>query len=202
MNRIAIIPTNSCTNIKTYANLKFINRGFLKNNFMMIRDSDGHNPEALVKELCRYYYRRIQEDDAKIPRIKPENVLVLKYYSIENYFLNPGIMTRLGIIENEASFYEILFDKYMLYLHKLKSNKRFVTKTGIRITSVEDVRQHIEDIKIYIRGHNLFDIFYGKYRKSNQQELLCKYVDLAPREEFKDILDSIDHFIFFENRKK
>lgn len=203
LNRIAIIPTNSCTNIKTYANLKFINRGFLKNNFLMIRDSDGHNPEALVKELCRYYYRRIKDDDAKIPRIKPENVLVLKYYSIENYFLNPRIMMALEVIETEESFYEILYDRYVQYLHKLKSTRRFIAKTGIHIGSVEDVKKYIEEIKIHIRGHNLFDIFYHKYyRKSDQHEIIKRYIDIAPREEFEDILGRIDRFIFFENRKK
>lgn len=202
LNRIAIIPTNSCTNIKTYANLKFINRGFLKNNFLMIRDSDGNDPQRLVEDLCKYYYRRIEDDDAKIPRIKPENVLVLKYYSIENYFLNPRIMTELGIIPVEEAFYQILFDKYKQYLYKLKSGKKFYKKTGVRIESVQDVKDHIEDIKIYIRGHNLFNIFYGKYRsKDEQKEMLRKYIDLAPREEFSDILDRTDHFIFFENRK-
>lgn len=41
LKRIAIISTNSCTNIKTYANLKYINSVYLKDSFMMIRDSDG-----------------------------------------------------------------------------------------------------------------------------------------------------------------
>ena len=33
------------------------------------------------------------------------------------------------------------------------------------------------------------------------QEILSKYIEIAPREEFKDILESIDSFIYFENRK-
>ena len=41
LQRISIIPTNSCTNIKTYANLKYINKLYLKDQFLMIRDSDG-----------------------------------------------------------------------------------------------------------------------------------------------------------------
>ena len=44
--RIAIINTNSCTNIKTYANLKFINQIYLKDQFLMIRDSDGKDIHA------------------------------------------------------------------------------------------------------------------------------------------------------------
>ena len=45
------------------------------------------------------------------------------------------------------------------------------------------------------------DIFYGRFKK-NEEEILQKYIELAPRDEFKDILDSIDNFIYFENRKK
>lgn len=203
LNRVAIIPTNSCTNIKTYANLKFINRGYLKNNFLMIRDSDGHDPDKLKQDLCDYYYHRIKDDDAKIPRILPDNVLVLKYYSIENYFLNPVIMTELGIIGSVEEFYETLYAKFKQYLHRIRSGRRFIKETGIRIESPEDVRKNIEKIKIHIRGHNLFDIFYGKYgTKEEQRKMLRHYIDIAPREEFADILDSVDRFIYFENRRK
>ena len=59
----------------------------------------------------------------------------------------------------------------------------------------------MEAIKIYVRGHNLFDIFYGRYR-SEEQEIIKKYIDEAPRECFKDILDTIDSFVYFENRKR
>ena len=59
----------------------------------------------------------------------------------------------------------------------------------------------MEKIKIYLRGHDLFDLFYGRFQK-REQEMLRKYVELAPREEFKDILDTIDQFIYFENRKQ
>lgn len=202
LNRIAIIPTNSCTNIKTYANLKFINRGYLKHNFMMVRDSDGQDPEKLVEDLCSYYYRRIHDDEAAIPRIKPENVLVLKYYSIENYFLNPQIMTKLGVISSEEEFYDRLHKKYIQYLGNLKSGQNLKRKTGLNLLTLEDIKGNMESIKTYIRGHNLFDIFYSKYHTRQEQiEILKRYIDLAPRSEFKDILDPIDRFIFFENRK-
>ena len=52
-----------------------------------------------------------------------------------------------------------------------------------------------------MRGHNLYDIFYGRY-KDQEEELLKRYIDLAPREDFSDILDAIDHFIYFESRKR
>lgn len=200
LQRISIIPTNSCTNIKTYANLKYINKLYLKDQFMMIRDSDGKNPNHLVKQLCSYYGARAQEDDQMI-RVKPKNVLILKYYSFENYFLEPSIMAQIGVVKSEEDFYNILYSKYKSYLYKLPSMKRMIRITGARIRSKEDLKANMENIKIYVRGHNLFDIFYGKYR-SNEQEILKKYIELAPREVFGDIMDAIDRFVYFESRKK
>ncbi len=199
--RVAIITTNSCTNIKTYANLKYINQVYLKDHFLMIRDGDGKDPEELAGSLCRYYEERNNQDVDKLPRIKRENVLILKYYSFENYFLNPAIMVSLGLLESEEQFYEILYDKWAEYLHRIVSGKYFTQATGISINGPDDIREHIEEFKIYMRGHNLFDIFYGAHR-DDERELLQKYIELAPRDEFKDILDAIDRFVYFENRKK
>jgi hypothetical protein len=202
LQRIAIVPVNSCTNIKTYANLKYINKLYLKDQFLMIRDSDGKNPKTLVKQLCGYYKAREQEQDQNnLPRVTPKNVLVLKYYSFENYFLDPAIMTKIGVIKNEEEFYNILYTKYRDYLYKLGSAKRMIKKTGIRINSKQDIKDNIELIKIYVRGHNLFDIFYGRYKGGRKDDVLKQYIELAPRETFQDILDAIDSFVYFENRK-
>lgn len=201
LNRISIIQTNSCTNIKTYANLKYINKLYLKDQFLMIRDSDGKNPKYLVKQLCNYYSARAKEDVGNLPNVQPKNVLVLKYYSFENYFLDPKIMAKIGVIKNEEEFYTILYQKYKEYLYRLPSFKRLVRTMNVRINSKEDIKKNIELIKIYGRGHNLFDIFYGRYR-NEEQEIIKRYIDEAPRECFKDILDTIDSFVYFENRKK
>ena len=53
LSRIAILTTNSCTNIKTYANLKYMNQVYLQDQFLMIRDGDGKDPELLASQLCR-----------------------------------------------------------------------------------------------------------------------------------------------------
>ncbi len=103
--RIAIINTNSCTNIKTYANLKYINQVYLKDQFLMIRDGDGRDREELKNQLCRYYDERSREDVGALPRVRSRNVLILKYYSFENYFLNPKIMVQVGVLRSEEEFY-------------------------------------------------------------------------------------------------
>ncbi len=68
-------------------------------------------------------------------------------------------------------------------------------------TGPEDVKAHMEEIRTYMRGHNLFDCFYGRFKKQ-ENELLSRYVELAPREDFADILDAIDRFVYFESRRR
>lgn len=201
LSRISIITTNSCTNIKTYANLKYMNQLYLRDQFLMIRDSDGKNPEELVAQLCRYYSERNNEDIDKLPRVRRQNVLILKYYSFENYFLNPEVMAQIGVIDSVDEFWEILFAKWEQYLHRIKSGIQLVEVLGKDIQSIADLKEHFEEFKIYMRGHNLYDIFYGRF-KERETELLRKYVELAPREDFKDILDAIDSFVYFDSRRK
>lgn len=201
LSRVAIITTNSCTNIKTYANLKYMNQVYIKDRFLLIRDGDGKNPNTLKKQLCKYYEEQNRTDVDHLPRVLPRNVLILKYYSFENYFLNPVIMAKLGIISSEEKFYEIFLSKWKEYLHRIKSGEHLKAVLGHDIETVQDVKDNMESIKRYMRGHNLFDIFYGRH-KDNETELLTKYVDIAPKEDFADILESIDNFIFFESKRR
>lgn len=200
--RIAIIATNSCTNIKTYANLKYINTLYLKDQFLMVRDGDGKDRNTLTRQLCKYYDDRGNEDYGNIPRVTDRNVLILKYYSFENYFLDPKVMSQIGVIEGEDDFYEILFQKYKEYLFKLTSTKNMQDILKISIDTIEDLKNNIENFKVYVRGHNLFNIFYGKYKGKNENEILKKYIDVAPKEIFKDIFEAIDEFVYFDSRKK
>lgn len=200
LSRIAIITTNSCTNIKTYANLKYMNQIYLRDQFLMVRDSDGKDPAVLGSQLCRYYEERNREDMDKLPQVRPENVLILKYYSFENYFLNPKVMARLGVVESEEAFYETLLEKWKEYLHRLKSGRHLTEVLGFEMESTEDIKQHMEEIRIYMRGHNLFDIFYGKYREQ-EKELLERYIELAPKEDFQDIFAALERFPYFEGKR-
>lgn len=201
LSRVAIITTNSCTNIKTYANLKYMNQIYLKDSFLMIRDGDGKDADILKRQLCQYYEERSRQDVDRLPRVTEKNVLILKYYSFENYFLNPEVMAKLGIVSSAEAFYKIFLSKWKEYLYRIKSGQRLREAIGRNLETVEDVKVHMEHIKIHMRGHNLYDIFYGRY-KQQETELLKKYIDLAPKEDFKDILDAVDRFIYFENRKK
>ena len=74
--------------------------------------------------------REIFVDVDHLPKVTRKNVLILKYYSFENYFLNPEIMSKLGVIESEDAFYEILYDKWREYLHRIKKWSSFDTDDG------------------------------------------------------------------------
>ena len=201
LSRISIITTNSCTNIKTYANLKYMNQLYLRDQFLMIRDGDGKNPEELANQLCKYYSERNLQDIDKLPRVRRQNVLILKYYSFENYFLDPKVMAELGIVESEEAFWKTLFAKWQQYLHRIVSGQHLREVLGKDIESIEELKANFETFKIYMRGHNLYDIFYGRYREQ-ETELLRKYLEIAPREDFADILDAIDKFVYFDSRRK
>lgn len=201
LKRIAIIATNSCTNIKTYANLKYINTLYLKDQFLMIRDGDGKDAEKLKAQLTNYYKERSKQDYGNLPRVTDRNVLILKYYSFENYFLDPKVMTEIGVVKSEDEFYNILYDKYNEYLYRLTSTRKMLEKLNISINSKEDIINNMENFRIYVRGHNLYDIFYGRYKGEKENEVLRAYINVAPKENFKDIFMAIDKFVFFNNRK-
>ena len=110
-------------------------------------------------------------------------------------------MAKIGVIESEEVFYEILFDKWQEYLHRLKSGQHLTEVLGHSLQSPKDVKAHMEEIRIYLRGHNLYDIFYGRFRKQ-EDEILRAYIDAAPRETFLDILEAVERFLYFDNRRK
>ena len=167
----------------------------------MIRDGDGKDAEKLAQQLCHYYSERNKQDIDKLPVVKRQNVLILKYYSFENYFFNPEVMVQIGVVESVDVFWETLFAKWEQYLHRMKSGVHLIEILGKNIETVDELRENYETFKIYMRGHNLYDIFYGAFR-GQETELLRKYLELAPKEDFKDILDAIDRFVYFDGRKR
>ena len=115
----------------------------LKDNFSDdygTRDANDFDMLKKNQELCRYYEgREIRKISTGCPG--NENVLVLKYYSFENYFLNPLVMEKLGIIKSEEAFYEILFEKWNEYLHKIKSGKRLLEILGKDLLTIQDMKK-------------------------------------------------------------
>ncbi len=70
--------------------------------------------------------------------------------------------------------------KWNEYLYKLKSGQHLTEMIGHALKNTTDIREHMEEIRICLRGHNLYDIFYGRFRK-NETEILKSYIEEAPR---------------------
>ena len=94
-----------------------------------------------------------------------------------------------------------MYSKWRQYLYRISSGQRLREALGKNINSIEELKENFELFKIYMRGHNLYDIFYGRF-KEQETELLKKYLEIAPREDFADILDAIDNFEYFDSRRK
>lgn len=113
------------------------------------------------KQLCRYYEEQDLRDVDHLPRVTEKNVLILKYYSFENYFLNPAIMAKLGVIKSESDFYKIFLQKWKEYLNRIRSGIHLKQIMGHDLQSIQDVKDNMELIKRYMRGHNVL-IFLRK----------------------------------------
>ena len=82
-------------------------------------------------------------------------MLILKYYSFENYFLFPEVMAQIGVVKSVDAFYDILWSKYQEYLYKLTSVKAMLKKTGIKIQSRQDIVDNLSLIHIFFHHHIL-----------------------------------------------
>ena len=128
-------------------------------------------------------------------------MLILKYYSFENYFFNPEIMAQLGIVESEEAFYETLYKKWREYLHRLTSGQKLIKALGRDFTSPEDMNGPYGGDPHPPAGPQPVRYLLRPLPWPREQEILKAYIRLAPRDDFKDILDAIDSFPYFDSRK-
>ena len=199
--RYTIITTNSCTNIETYAHLKYMNQVYLGDRFLMIRDGDGKNADDLRTQLCGYYNRQRERDADGIPSVTEKNVLILRYYSFENYFMNPAVMAEIGVLKREEDFYRIFLENWRDGWKRTTAGVRLRQMIGRDLRTSQDVKDHLEDIRRYLRGHDLFDVFYAPWKGGKENAILAKYIAVAPRREFADILDAVERFDFFRGKE-
>ena len=68
------------------------------------------------------------------------------------------------MLDSEDQFYEIFLEKWHEYLYRLRSGEKLRTVVGHDFETPDDVKGHMEEIRIHLRGHNLYDIYYGRYK--------------------------------------
>lgn len=202
INRINFVSCNSCSNLKTFATLKFLECTTWKENFAIIRDMDSKREEFLIREMiekCKEH--SIDEDIIK------DKLLITKYNSMEGYFCNIDMIKRIsGKTDKELKsiILQCLDDKKGEILQDIKNKN---SNDISRYNKIEDIlynsrnncfNELYEDIRKFIKGHNLYNSL--ELRKIENYDNI--YINYSQENIFKDILDFLDKQRFFRKRKR
>lgn len=202
INRISFVACNSCTNLITFATLKFLECTTWKENFVIIRDMDSRKEDLLIKEMidkCKEY--SIDEEIIK------DKLFVTKYNSMEGYFCDIEIIKNIsGKTDEELKkkIMQCLDDNKLKILQDIK-NKNI--KNLSRYNEIENILYNsrsnsftdlYENIKRFIRGHNLYNSLDLRRIKDYDK---C-YISNSNNEIFKDILEFLDRQKFFKGKRK
>lgn len=198
-NKVLIIDAKSCHKIEVYATLRFLNKTTLSNEILIIRDSDTCDKDVIIESLLRKYRENLGEQYTEELR---ERIMVTNYSSLDCYFLNPNILVELELVRNEEQFYskiERLLESERVKIEKYFSEKNSEERVRYikdQLFNETDISQKLEDVKRYVRGHDLFGLF-GKLKYKTQE-----YINLSSEEDFNEILTHLEKLTYFRDNKK
>ena len=197
-NKFYIVDTKSCNNIETYATLRFLNKTTLTNNFLIFRDSDTVNPNDVKRKIVNAFGENLEPE---MMHGIENSILVLNYSAFENYFLNPNYLVHLRLVRSEEQFYQKI-ETYLNQNHRsifeyleVKNNVDYAVEKILLLFDDRHISQKIDDIKKYVRGHNLFGQFGQLKNKTDQ------YIAMSNGNDFDEILTHLDQIDYLrENR--
>ena len=211
--RVYFLEAKGAKNISAYATLRFMGMTELKDNFAIIRDSDMISPNKLKERLINAY-----KENTRIGKKRLGNhILVLKYSSLENYFIDYDVLMNMGIIQSKDEYIKLL--KQFIKENRENIEEYWKKKKNIedKDLNIESYRQQlfsedisddefIENCKRLIRGHDLYDYLWDnlirssdelKRRFGSKERYDSAYINSASWETFAEILDflsSLDYF--------
>ncbi|WP_416198793.1 MAG: AAA-15 domain-containing protein [Sporanaerobacter sp.] len=199
-NDIFFVDTNGCKNIETYATLKFLNKTNMKDDFLIIRDSDTKEKEDIKNKTIQECKKQLNDE---CPDNIEEKILVLDYSAFDNYFLEPEILIKMGIIKDIDQYSEKINKhintnktRIIEYIKNNNSESRASELIDLIYRDCE-VLEKIEDIKKYVRAHELFGEFGGKLKYGTSE-----YVEFSNEDNFSEIIDFLDTADYFKYKKK
>lgn len=191
INKFYIIDTKSCNNIEIYASLRFLSKTNLTDNFLIFRDSDTMDPTVIKKDLMNKFKENLEKE---IVDSIEDKILVFEYSSFDNYFLVPERLQSIGIVKNLEDFNSKIsnyIDKYSedikRYLNERNNSER-ADELYELLFDDRNIDDKIEDIKRYVRGHNLFGQFGGLKRKTED------FIGKSEAEDFREIICHLNKF--------
>jgi len=211
--RVYFLEAKGAKNISAYATLRFMGMTELKGNFAIIRDSDTISPNKLKERLINAY-----RQNTRIGKKRLDNhILVLKYSSLENYFIDHRILINMGIIQSKEEYVNLL-KKFIEENRKDIEEYWEKKKNEDKDLNIESYRQQlfsdnlsedefIENCKRLIRGHDLYNYLWDKLirssdelrrRFSNKERYDSAYINSASWETFAEILNFLSGLDYFK----
>lgn len=202
INRINFITCNSCSNLKTFATLKFLECTTWKENFVIIRDMDSKREELLKQEMIKKSKENFIDED-----IIKDKLLITKYNSMEGYFCNFEIIKRISgksDTELKSKIIQCLDNKKSQILQDIKNKN---SNDIPRYQEIENILYNkrsnnfselYEEIRKFVRGHNLYNAL--ELRKIGNYD--NKYINISEANIFEDIIEFLDKQNFFKGKRK
>lgn len=202
INRINFVDCKSCSNLKTFATLKFLGCTTWKENFVIIRDMDSKREEILINEMIEKCKEHSIEEN-----IIRDRLLITNYNSLEGYFCDIDMVKNIsGKSDKEikSKIIQCLDDEKPKILKDIKNKN---SKDISRYNEIEDIlynsrssnfEELYEEIRKFVRGHNLYNSL-GLRKIENYDS---KYIDNTKEDIFKDILEFLDKQTFFNGKRK
>lgn len=195
---IYFVDTKSCNNIETYATLRFLNKTFIRDNFLIIRDSDTQDTNLVKTNLLNKFRENL---GAEYFNEIADRILVLSFSSLECYFLNPSILQTLRLVRNIDDYNNRIEnhitrnrEPIVQYLNEKNDTARAAQLESL-IYSPCTIPEKLDDCKKYLRGHNLFGIFGTLKNK------IGEYIDISTPNDFEEILNHLNSLEYFNSRK-
>lgn len=190
---IIIISTDWCSNIWYYATLKFLDKLYLKENFCIIRDSDWKDKNSIKTNLIKEIESKIKINNLWF------KILILEYYSFENYFLNFSILNKLWFSLDKNKFLINFFKKHWDYIQQnLKEDNWTQTKLNL-----DNIKTDLEKTKTYIKWHLIYNFLIDNFKNIWEKTSFdIKFIENSTYNDFKQIINFFDNQQFFENFEK
>lgn len=201
IDKFYIIHAKSCTSIEAYATLRFLGKTNLTDNFLIIRDSDTRDLAVVKEDILNKYGENVEEE---ILESISDKIHILNYSSFDNYFLVPERLEEIGVVKDQETYYKRISGhiknnkqgiKKYIYGNNKKDEER-ADEIYQLIYDDRDIEDKIEDVKKYVRGHDLFGQFQILIDKTED------FIEKSKLEDFEEIINHLDKLEYLKRNKK
>jgi len=142
--KLRIIATDSFRAIHYYAFIKIISSEHVKNEFVLLADSDGEDPEQRKQNLKEAVRGQFKTPPPDLNERMNEKIFILRKYAIESYFLNEATLT--------AAFPAIDAGSIRTFLSEYEA------KYNEKVQEVREGRLGVGTVQQYLRPKVIFEM--------------------------------------------